>query len=92
MDTKIPSTSGLVTKIQYDSGKQGLVKKTEDVEKKIPNTTGLVKKTECNTKITEIKSKIPNVTVLVTTAAPNSKVTEIEKKCLVLLICRQILL
>ena len=34
MDTKIPSTSGLVTKIQYDSGKQGLVKKTDDAEKK----------------------------------------------------------
>ena len=79
MNTKTPSISGLVTKIQYDSGKQGRAKKTEDVEKKIINTTGLVKKTDCNTNITEIKSKIPNVTVLVTTAAPNTKVTEIEK-------------
>ena len=30
-DTKIPSTSGLVTKIQYDSGKQGLEKKIGDI-------------------------------------------------------------
>ena len=32
-DTKIPSTSGLVTKKQYDSGKQGLEKKVDDAQK-----------------------------------------------------------
>ena len=33
IDTKISSTSGLVTKTQYDLDKQSLEKKTEDVEK-----------------------------------------------------------
>ena len=32
-DTKIPSTSGLVTKTQYDSGKQGPEKKIGDILK-----------------------------------------------------------
>ena len=45
-DTKVPSTSGLVTKTQYYSDKQGLGKKIKDVAKKIPNTSGLVKKTD----------------------------------------------
>ena len=30
IDTRIPSTSGLVTKIQFDSDKQVLAKKIED--------------------------------------------------------------
>ena len=44
IDTKIPSTSGLVTKTQYDSDKQGLERKIENVDKKKPNTSRLVKK------------------------------------------------
>ena len=41
----------------------------------------MVKKTDCNTKITEIENKILNVTTsLVTTAAENTKATEIENK------------
>ena len=43
IDNKIPSTSGLVTKIQYDSNKQDLEKKNQDVDQKIPNTSWLVK-------------------------------------------------
>ena len=39
VDTKIPNSSGLVTKMQYDSSKQSLEKKAGDVEKKIPNTS-----------------------------------------------------
>ena len=42
IDTKIPSTSGLVTKTRYDSGKQGLEKKIKNVGKKIPDTVGLL--------------------------------------------------
>ena len=45
IDNKIPSTSGLVTKIQFDSDKLGLVKQLEDVDKKMPNTSELVLKT-----------------------------------------------
>ena len=70
-DTKIPSASRLVTKTQ---AKQGLEKKIEDVNKKIPNTRGLVKKAEYNAKITEIENKIPSVVGLVITAALNTKV------------------
>ena len=60
IDTKIPCTSGLVTKTQYDSDKQGLEKKIE-VGKKTPNTSGLVKKTDCNAKLTETGNKIHSI-------------------------------
>ena len=52
----------LVTKTQYDSGKQGIKKKIEDVDKKIPNINGPVKKADYNAKITEIENKMPSVT------------------------------
>ena len=42
VDTKIPSTSGLITKTQHNLDKQGLQKNIEGVDKKIPNTSGLV--------------------------------------------------
>ena len=38
IDTEISSTGRLVFKTQYDSGKQNLEKKIEDVNQKIPNT------------------------------------------------------
>ena len=42
-NTKIPSTSELVTKTQYDSDKKGLQKRIEDVDKnKTASITGLV--------------------------------------------------
>ena len=42
-DTKLPSTSELVAKTQYNSDKQNLEKKIEDVDKNVHNTSGLVK-------------------------------------------------
>ena len=69
--TKIPSTSGLLTKTYYDSDKKGLEKKIEDVDKKISNTNWLVKK------ITEIENKIPSDYRSVITPAVNAKVIEI---------------
>ena len=36
IDTKMPSTSGLITKTHYDSYKQGVEKNIEDVHKKMP--------------------------------------------------------
>ena len=51
IDTKIPSTSELVTKTQYDSDKQDLEKRIEGVDKEILNTSGLVRDTKYNTKI-----------------------------------------
>ena len=40
INTKIPSTSTLVTKTKYDLEKQGLENKIEHVDKKLPNTIG----------------------------------------------------
>ena len=39
------------------------------MENKIPDTNDFVKKTGCNTKITEIESRIPNVSSLATKTA-----------------------
>ena len=38
MDTKKASTSRLVSKTKYDSGKESLKRKIEDVDMKISNT------------------------------------------------------
>ena len=65
IDTKIPSTSGLVTKTEYDWDKQDLERKIEDVDRK-PNTSELVKKIDYNTSIIVIEKKISSVTGLVT--------------------------
>ena len=65
---KMPSTSGMLTEKQYESDKQGFEKKIEVVDRKIPNISGLVKKTDYYTMIAEIENKIPSVTCLVTTA------------------------
>ena len=46
----------------------------------ITNTIGLVKKTDCNTTITEIENKMRSVTGLVITAALSAKATQIENK------------
>ena len=55
IDTKIPRTSGLVTKTRYDSDKQSLEKNIEDAGKKIPYTSGLIKKTDCTEKLQRLK-------------------------------------
>ena len=44
-------------------------KKISYAEKRIPDTSGLVKKTDLNSRITEIEGKIPSITGLVTNAA-----------------------
>ena len=80
IDTKTPTTIGLVTKTQCDSDKKDLERVIENVVKKIPNTSALVKKSDNNTKVTEVENKIPGITNKVTTAALNVKATEIEKK------------
>ena len=56
MNTKILNTSGLITKKQYDSDKQGFEKNIEDVDNKIPNTSGLVKKKKIITQKLQHKS------------------------------------
>ena len=41
----------LVCKTQYDSDKQNIEKKIEDVDKKISNTSELIKKTSYSTEL-----------------------------------------
>ena len=72
------------TKTQYNSCKQGLEKKTEDVEKRYLILLGSSRRLT-----TEIESKISIVTVLATTAVANVKVIEIKKKYLIVLIWLQ---
>ena len=44
-------------------------KKISNTDKKIPDTSELIIKTNYNVKITEIEGKIPSITALATTAA-----------------------
>ena len=45
IDTKVPSTSKLISETQCNSEKQNIKKNIEDFNNNIPNTSGLVKKT-----------------------------------------------
>ena len=78
-DTKVLNTSGFVSKTKYDSEKQNLEKKIEDIDKKVPNINwrrlnnkisnkNNEKRTDY-TKIIEIENKIPSITGLVSTVA-----------------------
>ena len=62
-------TSRFALKTKHDTDKSGLEKKISDPDKKIPNTSRLVKKTDQNGKITEIESKIPSIIGLATNYA-----------------------
>ena len=45
-----------------------------ELDNKIPDTSGLVKKTDCNTKITDVEGKIPDLSNLLTkTALPTGE-------------------
>ena len=59
----------MVVKSKYNTDKT-------ELEKKTPDTSGLVKKTDCNTKITELEYKIPSISGLATNAA----LTTVENK------------
>ena len=62
-------TSGFLLKTKYDTDKSDLEKKISYADKNIPDTSKLVRKTDCNSKITEIEGKIFSITGLTTTAA-----------------------
>ena len=69
LENKIPDTSGLVKKTNYDA-------KIADIEDKIPGVSNLVTKTA----LTTVENKIPSVSSLVKKTDYNTKVTEIENK------------
>ena len=84
-DTKLRSTSELVDKTQYDSDKQNLEKKIEDVDTNVHNTSGLVKdwleyKNYRNWKQNASGYQILVVFSVSETKFFNSKFTEIEKR------------
>ena len=72
LEIKIPHTSGLVKKTDYNTKITKIEGKIPDisnlatkaalttVENKIPTLSNLVKKTDCNTKVTEIENKLNN--------------------------------
>ena len=56
-------------KTKYDADKK-------ELEKKIPDTTKLLKKSDYNAKISDLENKIPSISALVTTSA----LTAVENK------------
>ena len=54
---KIPDATTLIHVSQYNIDKQNLEKKTEDVDKKIPEYSSLATTTVINTKIREVNNK-----------------------------------
>ena len=53
IENKIPETSDLIKKTDYNT-------KITEIESKIPDVSGLVTKTDYNTKITEIENELNN--------------------------------
>ena len=68
-------TTGFVLKDTYDTDKSNPEQKISDVDKKIPDVSSLVRKTNFIDKVTEIQGKIPSISGLATdlalTAAEN---------------------
>ena len=67
---------GIVLKVQYDTDKSALEKKINETEKKVPDVSVFVRKTDNNTNISEAEGKIPSAFCLATTAA----LTAVENK------------
>ena len=69
-------TTGFVLKTKYDADKSDLEKRISDVDRKIPDTSAFVKRTDYSSKITKIENKIPSISGLAT----NSALTAVENK------------
>ena len=76
--TKVNSidTTNFVLKTKCEKDGSGFEDKISKVDKKIPDVSDLIKKTNFNAKITEIERKIPNITELATSSA----LTAVENK------------
>ena len=62
-------TTEFVLKTKYEKDGSDFEDKINKVDKKIPDFSDLVKKTDFNSTITEIEDKIPSITGLATTSA-----------------------
>ena len=69
-------TTIFVSKTKYERDRSDLEDKTNKVDKKIPDISDLVKKTDSNATITEVEGKIPSITGL----AASSALTAVENK------------
>ena len=69
-------TTRFALKTKYENDGADLEKQISDADKKIPDVSHLVKKTDLNAKISEVEGKIPSITGL----AINSALTAFENK------------
>ena len=70
-------TSGFALKTKYNIDKLDLENKISDADKKIPDTSGPVEKTDYNAKTSEIESKRPSICGLATNFALTAVENEI---------------
>ena len=82
LKTKIDNidTTDFVKKTKYETDGSYFEDKISKIDKKIPDVSSLVKKTDFNDKVTEIERKIPDISGLLPTSTFNSKVGELENK------------
>ena len=64
LKTKTVDTSNFVTRTKFSTNTNALDDKIDKVDKKIPDVTSFVKKTDFDPKITEVEGKIPNISGL----------------------------
>ena len=78
LKTKVGSidTTNFVLKTKYEKDGSDFEDKISKIDKKIPEVSDLVKKTDFNAEVTEIEGKIPSITGL----ASNSALTAVENK------------
>ena len=65
---------------KYEKYGSDLEDKISKTDKKLPDVSSLVKKTNYSTKVTELENKIPIVSGFLLTSVFNSKITELENK------------
>ena len=80
LENKFLDKTTLIHINQYNTGKQNLEKKIEDVDKKIPETSKSVTAIVLNTRISEVENKIRDTSSLVTTNVFKTKISEVENK------------
>ena len=78
LKTKVDNidTTNFVLKTKYEKDGSDFEDKISKIDKKIPDVSGLVKKTDFNAKVTEIEGKIHSISDLAT----NSALTAAENK------------
>ena len=72
--------TNFVKRTKYEKDGSDFEDKINKIDKKIPDVSGLVKKTDFNAKISEAEGKISSITDLPTNSELTAKVTEIEDK------------